>query len=159
MRLALLCKHGLGVSQRGPLCNPLRAQRKRRFSFPQVGKLGVVFRNCVPSNRSRTVRPQLRQRPFHALKHRRRQPDDPDAVALFRLDPYRNTTRLGKRIRDDFEFLAVKANILLGPIPETLHTSTDFYDRRRFIRMAGHDVSILPWLQAIGKARAPVSPV
>ena len=66
---------------------------------------------------------------------------------FFRSHANRNTARFGKRIGHHFKFLAVDANALAGTVTETLHTGTDFRNRRGFGRMAGHDATYLTRLQ------------
>jgi len=62
----------------------------------------------------------------HALKHRRRQVQHPDSIALIGSHANRNAARLGKRIGNQFKFLAVKANALADSVPEALHAGTNF---------------------------------
>ena len=80
--------------------------------------------------------------PFHALQHRHRQVQNPNAVVLFR--PHRNgdSARLREGIRNHFELLSVKSNGLLCAKSQTFSARTNFRMIRN-LKMAGHDAIIL----------------
>jgi hypothetical protein len=71
--------------------------------------LGVEWR----SGKSGGVRPT----PFYTLQYRRGELQQADSIALFCFHANRNAARLGKRIRNHFKLLPVKANALTGAVP------------------------------------------
>jgi hypothetical protein len=123
---------------------PARKQKglaKRRDEFDETQTwLGILAGLC--------------DRPLHALKHGCRQSHHPYIWTFLAFDVDRNAIGLRKWIGNQFKFFAIKANALAGRITEAFYIGTDFIDRGRFMRIAGHDSSILPQAVLTGYGHA-----